>query len=159
MCPSNNCGHSALRRGRVSLAGCTYLITFATQDRVPLFSDFRIAACACRAMTDPRLWRRSTLLTWVLMPDHWHGLVQTGAGEPLSGLVRRLKCNSARRVRACLEPAPKIWAPAFHDRALRHEESVAEAARYVVMNPVRAGLAPNPGSYPYWDALWIAEGR
>ena len=159
MRPLKNPGHSALRRGRVSLTGCTYLITFATHDRVPFFSDFCIAACACRAITNPRLWQRSSLLAWVLMPDHWHGLVQPGDGENLSGLVRRLKCNSARRVRACLEPAPTIWGPAFHDRALRHDESVAEAARYVVMNPVRAELAPSPRNYPYWDAAWIANRR
>ena len=94
-------------------------------------------------------------LAWVLMPDHWHGLVHLGAGETLPHAIGRLKTNSARQVRACLDPAPRIWAPAFHDRALRRDESLAEAARYILMNPVRAGLAADPGKYPYWDAIWI----
>ena len=148
-------GHSALRRGRVSLPGCTYLITFATHGRAPLFHDSMTAACACRAITDSRLWRQSTLLAWVLMPDHWHGLVHLGEGETLPHVIGRLKSNSARHVRACLDPAPRIWAPAFHDRALRRDESLAEAARYILMNPVRAGLAPDPGKYPYWDSIRI----
>ena len=148
-------GHSALRRGRVSLPGCTYLITFTTHGRAPLFHDSNAAACACRAITDYRLWRRSILLAWVLMPDHWHGLVHLGAGETLPHAIGRLETNSARQVRACLDPAPRIWAPAFHDRALRRDESLAEAARYILMNPVRAGLAADPGKYPYWDAIWI----
>ena len=148
-------GHSALRRGRVSLPGCTYLITFTTHGRAPLFHDSNAAACACRAITDSRLWRRSILLAWVLMADHWHGLVHLGAGETLPHAIGRLKTNSARQVRACLDPAPRIWAPAFHDRAVRRDESLGEAARYILMNPVRAGLAADPGKYPYWDAIWI----
>jgi hypothetical protein len=28
-------------------------------------------------------------------------------------------------------------------------------ARYVVMNPVRAGLVSRVGDYPFWDAAWI----
>jgi REP element-mobilizing transposase RayT len=91
------------------------------------------------------------------MPDHWHGLVQPGDGELLSAIVRRLKCNSARQVRTHLELESPVWAPAFHDRALRDEDTVASAARYVVMNPIRAGLALSPGNYPYWDAAWIGD--
>jgi putative transposase len=28
-------------------------------------------------------------------------------------------------------------------------------ARYVVANPLRAGLAGTIGDYPYWDAVWL----
>lgn len=48
-----------------------------------------------------------------------------------------------------------IWARAFHDRALRSDEHVLSAARYLVLNPVRAGLVQRIGDYPYWDAIWL----
>ena len=148
-------GHSALRKGRVSLPDAVYLVTFATRDRTPFFLDHDMSMRTCRAITDQRLWLKSALLAWVLMPDHWHGMVQLGEGETLPRLVGRVKTNSARQARAHHESALPVWAAAFHDRALRHDESIADAARYILMNPIRAGLAPSPGKYPYWDAVWL----
>lgn len=148
-------GHSALRRGRVSTDGGVYLVTFATFQRAPLFGTFDLAAPACRAMTDPSLWQSSRLLAWVLMPDHWHGVLQLHDGERLPDLVRRLKCNSARAVRGCAGASLRVWARAYHDRAIRCSESAMAAARYVLDNPVRAGLVASRGRYPYWDAVWV----
>jgi len=28
-------------------------------------------------------------------------------------------------------------------------------ARYIVMNPKRAGLVERVGDYPHWDAIWL----
>lgn len=89
------------------------------------------------------------------MPDHWHGLIQTTDGEPLSGLVQKLKSNTARRVRLAQAAPMRVWSKAFHDHALRAEEDLRGIARYVVLNPVRAGLAARVGDYPYWNAIWL----
>ena len=148
-------GHAALRRGRVSLPGQIYLVTFTTQTRKPVFSDLDLAGIASRALTDRRAWTHSRLLAWVLMPDHWHGLVELGETEQLHALVGRLKTNSARCLRAEAEVLDGVWARAFHDRALRHGDELIAAARYVVMNPVRAGLVTNVANYPYWNAIWL----
>ena len=146
-------GHAALRRGRASLAGQVYLITFSTRDRLPLFATPEVAMEASRALADPRIWVRSRLLAWVLMPDHWHGLVELGRQDYLPSLVQRLKSNSTRHLRQA--GVDRVWARAYHDRALRQEEAQVDAARYVVLNPVRAGLVRRVGDYPYWDAVWL----
>ena len=145
-----------MRRGRYSEANRIYLVTFATDQRHPWFADARLAEVALSALLDSRSWRNSTLLAWVLMPDHWHGLIELDEYDCLPALVRQIKCNSSRRVRAALGavvPAA-VWAKAYHDRALRREEALLAAARYVVMNPVRAGLVQKVREYPYWGAVW-----
>jgi hypothetical protein len=38
---------------------------------------------------------------------------------------------------------------------LRQDEDVARVARYVVANPLRAGLVKRIGDYPLWDAAWL----
>jgi REP element-mobilizing transposase RayT len=48
-----------------------------------------------------------------------------------------------------------LWQKGFHDRALRREDDLAEVARYVVSNPVRAGLVSKTGAYSHWDAIWV----
>jgi putative transposase len=49
----------------------------------------------------------------------------------------------------------RVWADGFHDRALRLEDDVLIAARYIITNPVRAGLVSRVHDYSYWDAVWL----
>ena len=151
-------GYRALRRGRASLDGQIYFVTFVTRDRRILFLAHERAAVASRALLDARLWRASKLLAWVLMPDHWHGLVELGGGESLAALVRRLKCNSSRVLREAEPRLGRAWADGFHDHALRNDESLVDVARYLVLNPFRAGLTRRIADYPWWGAVWV-EGR
>lgn len=152
-------GSRSLRLGRWSVSGQIYLVTFTTAERRRWFVDFPLACVACRALTDPRLWERSRLLAWVLMPDHWHGLMELGDGDALSRRVQLLKSNTARRVRAAAEGDLRVWATGFHDRMLRRDDELVAMARYLVLNPVRAGLVARVGEYPFWDAVWVSSHR
>ncbi len=114
-----------------------------------------MAADAAKHLAAAANWQDSTLLAWVLMPDHWHGLIRLGEGDELSARIGWVKAESARRLRKAHPCLSGIWARAYHDRALRAEEDLIAAARYLVMNPVCAGLVPQPGDYPYWDAVWL----
>ncbi|MEG3790637.1 transposase [Lysobacter sp. CCNWLW3] len=131
-----------------------YLVTFTTERRRPSFCDESLCATMVDALLDRRLWTRSRLLAWVLMPDHWHGLVELGPWETLPDLVRQLKTNTSRRLRAVDPSLSVVWASGYHDRALRCQESLIDAARYVVLNPVRAGLVRRVRDYRYWGAVW-----
>lgn len=152
-------GYSALRRGRASLSGQAYLITTTTFDRRRLFDDFDRAVRFCRALAGLYAWERHRLVCWVLMPDHVHAVVQLGPRADLSRLVRDLKSNTARELRRAEPTLDKVWAAGYHDHAVRNDESLVEVARYVVANPVRAGLATRAGLYPFWDAVWLDDGK
>jgi len=148
-------GHAALRKGRRSIAGQVYLVTFTTARRACHFEGWSIAADASRILGDATSWAPSRLLAWVLMPDHFHGLVQLADGDELGHCVGRIKGISARALRADHPGVGRIWDRGFHDRALRAEEDVRAAARYVIANPLRAGLVERVGDYPFWDAVWL----
>jgi len=77
---------------------------------------------------------------------HWLLRLQQGS---LSDSVGRIKSISAKRL------GGPIWQAGFHDRALRREEDLPSVARYVVANPLRAGLVTRVGLYPHWDAIWL----
>lgn len=148
-------GHAALRRGRVSVPGQIYNVTVATLGRAPLFMTFPVAATAARCFADRALLQDAEMLAWVLMPDHAHWLVQLGERTDLSALVSRLKSASARHANRRLGRVGALWESAYHDRALRREEDVVAVARYIVANPVRAGLVRSVGEYSFWDARWL----
>jgi len=97
-------------------------------------------------------------MAWVLMPDHFHLLVELGAGTSLAGLMRRLKSVTSLAVGRSTG-IRGVWQAGYHDHALRSCESVRAAARYLVANPVRAGLVRSVNDYPFWDAIWVGEGR
>jgi len=89
------------------------------------------------------------------MPDHFHWLMEQGDSSKLSTTVRNVKAHSARKINRSLKRTGPLWQPGFYDRAIRREEDIAAVARYIVANPLRAGLVDRIGDYPLWDAVWL----
>lgn len=147
-------GHHRLRTGRISQAHGIYLVTAATWQRHPHFLNWDYAVAAVNAFTSPQLLKENKLLSWVLMPDHVHWLLQLGHSADLSVVIGAMKSGSARAVgkAGCSE---RVWATAFHDHGVRQEEDIRALARYIVANPIRAGLVASAGDYPFWDAVWV----
>lgn len=133
-------GHRALRRGRVSLHNQAYLVTAVCQNREPVFADVGAAEMLTTLISSNATWPHATVHAWVLMPDHWHGLIVLSGNESLSRVMQRLKGLITQRVHAAIGGDRPVWQSGFHDHALRSEESVAGVARYILDNPVRAGL-------------------
>ncbi|MBO9740188.1 transposase [Xanthomonas axonopodis pv. begoniae] len=154
MISSTSAGHRALRRGRRSLENCCYLLTVTTCQRRRVFDDFELASSACRAFI-AALPPDATLLAWVLMPDHVHWLVQLGDMTPLARTVSCMKAASTRAVNRQREMPGAVWARAYHDCGLRKEYDLRIVARYLIANPLRAGLVERVGDYPFWDAIWL----
>ncbi|QXP83607.1 transposase [Methylococcus sp. Mc7] len=144
-----------LRRGRFSESGRPYLVTTVTHQRTPRFLAFGACRCVVQELRNADARGDSRTLAWVLMPDHLHWLFELQAVS-LSTVVGRFKQASARNVKGLLEcKGQRLWQPGFHDRAVRKEEDIRAIARYVVANPLRAGLVKRLGDYPHWDAVWL----
>ncbi|TXI93492.1 MAG: transposase [Aquabacterium sp.] len=137
-----------LRRGRYSEVNRVYLITTVTRNREPVFRSFEHARWLIRILQRDEAFGSHETLAFVVMPDHFHWLLQLKCGS-LSELVGRVKSLSARRV------GRPIWQDGFHDRLIHRDEDLLAVARYVVANPIRAGLASRLAMYPHWDAVWL----
>lgn len=150
-------GYRALRAGRTSLTGQHYLVTTVCHQRHRRFLDWPTASAVASKLEEPSLWGDSRLLCWVLMPDHLHMLIELGEFAALSALVQRVKSVAARTANQTEHRSGRVWMPGFHDHAWRAEEEVVDVARYIIENPVRAGLAKDIGGYPYWDTIWFGN--
>jgi putative transposase len=146
-------GH-ALRKARVSEPGRTYLLTTVTDRRRPLFGDWRIGRLLVAELRAEHESGRVESMAWVIMPDHLHWLMILREGT-LEALMRRGKSRSALAIHAALGDAGQLWQKSYHDHAVRAEEELRAMARYVVANPLRAGLVDSLGDYPLWDAIWL----
>lgn len=139
-----------LRKGRFSEPGRPYLVTTVTRGREPVFADWSLGRLVVREL------RASPVetLAWVLMPDHLHWLLVLGEAD-LSEVVGAMKSRSAIAVNLARGREGALWQKGYHDHAVRREEDLRALARYVVANPVRAGLVERVGDYPLWDAVWL----
>ena len=143
-----------LRSGRFSQSGQVYLLTAVTQGREPLFADWRVGRLLVTQFRQAQLEQRADPLAWVVMPDHFHWLVEL-QDSTLAKLMLATKSRSARAINVHFGRSGQRWQKGFHDRAIRREEDLLTAARYVVANPLRAGLVRRVGDYPLWDAVWL----
>jgi putative transposase len=137
-----------LRCGRWSEIGRPYHITTATLDRQHVFSDLHPARVLIQALKASDNQGRTETLAFVVMPDHLHWLFILKVGR-LQDAVGAVKSVTAHRLHR------PIWQDAYHDHALRQEEDLRDIARYIVRNPLRAGLVKSLGDYPHWDAKWL----
>ena len=48
-----------------------------------------------------------------------------------------------------------IWQAGYYDHAIRKDEDIVNIARYIIANPIRAGLVKKVGDYPHWHAIWL----
>jgi len=138
-----------LRVGRHSEARRIYLVTAITKHRRPLFHSLSAARCLIRVMHKEHYLGRADTLAFVVMPDHFHWLLELTGTAELSRVMQAVKSVVAHHL------GGTVWQDGFHDHALRHEENLLKAARYVVANPLRAGLVTRLGDYPHWDAIWL----
>ena len=110
---------------------------------------------ACRGLSSGARADGANPICWTLMPDHFHALVQLGGATSLTRWVQRLKALATMECHRVAGAPKNIWSRAFHDYALRAEEDIRATARYVLNNPIRAGLVGDLMCYPYWDASWL----
>jgi putative transposase len=147
-------GTQALRRGRFSQQNGIYFITAVTDQRIPWFQDYSFARLICSIIGSPAGLSDAENLCWIVMPDHVHLLLQLGE-TTLQKELNQLKSRTARLLNREIGRSGRFWRPGFHDHALRKEESLRDVARYIVANPIRAGLSKRYGDYPFWNCVWL----
>ena len=140
---------SRLRTGRQSQSGQVYLVTLVTKQRKTIFSDFFAARFVVKTLLEEQRLGRAFTWSYVVMPDHLHWLMQLGETVDLSRCIQGIKSMVSRKL------GETVWQPGFHDRAMRAEDDLPNLARYIVANPLRAGLVTKIGDYPHWDARWL----
>jgi len=80
---------------------------------------------------------------FLLMPDHAHALLRFP--DPAHSMRRTI----ADFKRWTGRSGGFMWQRDFFDHRLRREESAHDKADYILMNPVRAGLAAEPEQWPH----------
>jgi putative transposase len=91
------------------------------------------------------------------MPDHVHLLVEGLTDDAdLRRVVKRMKQGSGQTWR--FRTGSRLWQEGYYERVLRAGDEPKPVARYILENPVRAGLARFPTEYPHVGSdVWTLE--
>jgi len=98
--------------------------------------------------------QRYQLRAWVVMPNHVHVIVWPMPNHTLSGIVQSWKRYPAREANLVLGRAGQtFWQPEPFDRWIRNDTEYERSCRYVVNNPVKAGLCATSAEWR-WSSAW-----
>ena len=149
-------GYENLTKGRFSEPGRAYSLTMVTADRIPHFKNLYLARYLINQMRHLHDEGQVESFAWVVMPDHLHWLFEVKE-TALSELMRKFKGSTGAYINKKLNRQGAFWQRGFYDHAIRKDEDLRSVARYIVANPIRAGLVNTIADYPHWDAAWLVD--
>jgi type I restriction enzyme R subunit/putative DNA methylase len=107
--------------------------------------------------------QRYRLLAWCIMPNHVHVLLQPE--ESLSRILQSWKSYTGRwalthnRELGLRIPGKSLWMREAWDRFIRDVSHLRNVEKYILENPVKAGLCPRPEDWPWSSASFTAPGN
>ena len=146
-----------MRDGRRTIAGQYYHIVTCTVERRRVFTNFQCGREVVRSLRRMQAEGVARSIAFVVMPDHLHWLMQLHDRKSLSVCVGSMKSFATRSMIAKNLRRGPVWQEGYMDRAIRRETDLLPVARYIVANPLRAGLVDHVGQYPLWDSIWMDD--
>jgi len=87
-----------------------------------------------------------------LMPNHFHLVVEPTHGNGLSQFMQWLLTSHVRRYHKHYVSSGHVWQGRFKSFPVQRDEHLITVLRYVLQNPVRAGLASTAEEW-FWSSL------
>jgi putative transposase len=123
-------------------------LRFCTDARRSVFTSDAPVDLARSQILRSSLEHQFAVIAYCFMPDHLHLLIE---GESESSncrdFIARAKQYSGYRHAARFKE--RLWQRYGFERVLRKDETTAIVARYILENPIRAGLVTRIEDYPY----------
>ena len=140
--------YDRLLRHREKELGIAFNVTFCVLNRQPVFVSDAAATIVAAAVRRCDQLEISRTHAWVVMPDHVHWLLSVEPGISISRAVAGVKANSSRRLGEAGFVAP--WQPGYYEHRVRTDDDLVAQARYLIANPLRAGLVARLSEYRWW---------
>jgi len=122
----------------------TMFVTTNTLYRRPIFANPAYAREAIESLYRIQQHHPFLLFGFVIMPDHHHFLLHIRSPYTISKLINLYKTGLTFNL-----GIGAFWQPRFD---MRIPENAYSILRYIHENPVKAGIAESPETYPWSSA-------
>ncbi len=136
------------RAPRLLVAGGTYHVTARGNRRREIFIDRYDRELFLRLLSHVVAQRRWGCHAFCLMPNHYHLLVETPEPDLSLGMYR-LNALYAQRFNRRHDVDGHVFQGRFNASLVEDDSHLLEVTRYIVLNPVRAGLCQRPGDWQW----------
>ncbi len=139
-----------------SESGC-YLLSAACYEHASLLNAADRRTSFLAALRDLLEGDGATLLGWVILPNHYHLLVDLPQADILPALLKVAHGRSSRAWNAADgAPGRQVWYR-YTDRAIRSEAHYYTTLNYIHYNPVKHGWVQSPYDWMPSSVEWYAE--
>jgi REP element-mobilizing transposase RayT len=110
--------------------------------------DFHPAAWLASQIVQIFPSEQFAVVAYCVMPDHVHLLLEgcSEAADLRSAMHVWKQRTAFEWKRRC---GRRLWQSGFYDYVLRDDDPVPAIVKYIIGNPVRAGIAAEPSQYPH----------
>jgi putative transposase len=130
----------------------TFFVTTSTHDRRRLFQVDANARLFIETLQHYRRERKYKLHAFVAMPDHVH-FILTPQEITLERAVGMIKGGFSHRLASKFP----VWQRGFTDHRIRDAADMEARRKYLLLNPVKAGLVKAAELYRYSSAYRAAD--
>ena len=144
------------RELRVEVPEGTYHLTTRGSNREQIFWTDEDRSLFLRLLGIVTVKYSWTVLAYCLMTNHYHLVLEIADGG-LSAGMQWLNGTYSRITNQRHGRTAHLFRNRFSSRLIESDEHLLTACRYVVLNPVRAGLCAHPGDWP-WSSYRATAG-
>lgn len=139
------------RRARIKWPGCPFHLTQRGNNGHHVFEHSGDYETYLRILRYAIHRAHVRILSYALMKNHVHIIAVPEYGNSLPQLFRILSGTYAQYWNTRKGMAGRVWQSRYYSAPMSPTH-LHYAIRYVEMNPVRAGITANPGSFPWSSA-------
>lgn len=125
----------------IYLSNHLYFVTSVTHERQKFFLDEQ----NCRILIDNLKFYRNKLgfklIAYVIMPDHFHAIIQVPENLNISTIMHDIKRFSSIQInKSSKRIGEPVWQEGFFEHIIRDEKDFRVRLDYIHKNPLTAGL-------------------
>jgi putative transposase len=129
------------RRARVAFGGMVYHVLNRGNGRMRIFSKPGDYSAFIKLLEEARIRTSMRILSWCLMPNHWHLVLWPHKDGDLASFVGWLSNTHVRRWRAHRHNTGEghLYQGRYKSFIIQTDQHLLTVLRYVEQNPMRAG--------------------
>jgi putative transposase len=145
------------RSARLTVPGLPHHVTHRGNHRHRIFFSERDCRLYVRYLAEACAATGTAVWAWCLMPNHVHLVLVPSGERGLSTALHRTQGRYTRAINAREKWDGQLWQGRFASFVM-DERYLLACARYVELNPVRAGLVDRAADWPWSSVRTHLEG-
>ena len=147
------------RRPRIQLNGVPLHIVQRGHNREPCFFSEEDYTSYLHWLDEALGDNQCQLHGYALMTNHVHLLLTPKRAEAVPRLIMSLGLRYVQYINKTYRRTGTLWDSRYKSSLVQAETYLLACMRYIELNPVRAGMVPQPGDYPWASYQSNAHGE